>query len=231
MSIQKLFSLLLVSLAFAIQPQKMQAQTANNDDIVEVAGVVFTLSNDAQSKGVAVPVSYATVQVVGSSRGSYANFEGMFSIVLRKGQKLKFSAVGYADAIVEVPANHSSNRWAVTIELQPVTINLDVISVLPWPNRNNLTAEFLAMSPNEALQMQALAARNLEERQLLALQKSFSNDSRESAAYYLQKQARDYSSFGQLPSMPVFDPMVWARFLKQEKDKKAKKEQLEKERG
>jgi hypothetical protein len=229
MSIQKIFTFLLLLAAFATATLSMQAQT--NDDIIEVAGVVFTISKEVQSRGVAIPVSYATVQVVGSSRGSYANFEGMFSIVLRKGQKLKFSAVGYADAIVEVPANHSGNRWAVTVELQPVTINLDVISVLPWPNRNNLTAEFLAMNPDQALQMQAIASRNLEERQLLALQKTFKNDSRESAAYYLQKQARDYSTFGQLPSMPVFDPMVWARFLKQEKEKKAKKEQEEKERG
>jgi hypothetical protein len=230
MSIFKFFQFCLLAV-FATTT--LQAQTnPNYDEIVEVAGVVFTQQQEANgAKMPAYPVSYATLQIVGTSRGTYANFEGMFSIVVKKGQQIKFSAVGYADAIIDVPANHEGNRWAVTVELKPVTINLDVISVLPWPNRNNLTAEFLAMRPNEALQMQAVASQNLEERQLLALQKTFKNDSRESASYYLHKQARDYGSFGQLQAMPVFDPLVWARFLKQEKDKKKRKEQEEKERG
>lgn len=230
MSVFKFFqSLLLTLLACTV----VEAQNNQNyDDIVEVAGVVFTQQQEANgTQTPAFPVSYATLQVVGTSRGTYANYEGMFSIVVKKGQQIKFSAVGYADAVIDVPANHEGNRWSVTVELKPIVINLDVISVLPWPNRNNLTAEFLAMRPNEALQMQAVASQNLEERQLLALQKTFKNDSRESAAYYLHKQAKDYGTYGQLQSMPVFDPLVWARYLKQEKDKKKRKEQEEKERG
>ena len=211
----------------AAQNDSLPSKNDYYKDIVEVAGIVFTQVPHPQTGAMAAaPVPYAAIQIVGTNRGVYANIDGMFSIVLKKGQKIRISSVGYAESIIEVPLDFEGNRWAISVPMEQVSIDLETITVLPWPSRHNLTAEFLAMAPSEALQMQAVANDNLKERQLLAMQNSFKMDDKEAASYYLAKQARSYSTAGQLPSMPVFNPLAWAAFLKQEKDKKkAKKEE------
>lgn len=213
------------------QTDSIKPKNPYYDDIVEVGGVIYTQVPHPQTGALAAaPVPYAAIQIVGSNRGAYANIDGMFSVVVKKGQKLKITSVGYAETIVEVPADFKGNRWAISVQMEAVTIDLETVNVLPWPSRHNLTAEFLAMSPSEALQMQAVANENLKERELLAMQNSFKQDSKEAASYYLAKQSRNYMSAGQMPSMPVFNPLAWASFLKQQKDKKKSKEKEEKEK-
>jgi len=195
---------------------QVQAQRSDIDsELVEVAGVVMT-----REGGKVYAVPYATVRIEGTGRGTYANFEGMFAIVGKRGDKVKFTAVGYGEQIIEIPQDVQGNRWAVSVEMRAVSIDLNTVRVLPWPDRNNLTAEFLAMNPTEAMQMQALAENNLRERQLAALQKTFNMDSGEAATYYLHKQARDFGYMGQQQAMPIFDPLVWQRYIKEQQEKK-----------
>lgn len=201
----------------------------DNDNIVEVSGVVVTRNSSNNQRFDKVP--YATVAVLGTSRGTYANYDGMFSIVVKKGQTVQFSAVGFATQAITIPENLEGLHHSIVIELVQQPINMNEVMVLPWPNRNNLTAEFLAMEPNAALQMEELARRNLEERQLLAMQQLLAMDSKDAATYYLHKQARTYSTMGQVQAQPIFDVMAWSRFLKEQQNKKKAKEKAEKETG
>lgn len=213
------------------QTDSLKHKNAYYEEIVEVGGVIYTQVPHPQTGAMAAaPVPYAAIQILGTNRGAYANIDGMFSVVVKKGQKIKITSVGYAETIVEIPADFKGNRWAISIQLEAVSIDLETITVLPWPSRHNLTAEFLAMAPSEALQMQTVANENLKERELLAMQNSFKQDSKEAASYYLAKQSRSYMNAGQMPSMPVFNPLAWASFLKQQKDKKKDKEKADKEK-
>ncbi len=208
----------------------LPAQNASEDisaQIIEVSGVVL-YRND---RGKLEPVPYTTVLALNTSRGTYANYDGMFSLVIKKGQTLRFSAIGFETVELTVPAEQPDFSQSVIIELKPQAAELNQVVVMPWPNRNNLRAEFLAMNPNEALMMQAEARRNLEEKQLLAMQQSFKMDSKDAATYYLQKQARDFSYMGQLPPQAIFDPLAWARFAREQKAKKEKKEKEKKQKN
>jgi hypothetical protein len=218
--VKNIFLLLLLLLS----AWKIQAQ---EHDIVEVSGIA-TARND---KGRIEFVPFVNVLVQGVNRGTYANYEGMFSIVVKKGQSLRFTAIGYKEKIIEVPQNIEGKHYTMVVELEATAIQFDDIIVFPWPNRDNFKAEFLAMDPNMAMQMEAIARKNLDERNMMAIREITRMDSRENAVYYLRKQARDYSYQGQIPPMRIFDPLAWNEFFqslsKNKKNKNKKKEPTE----
>ena len=99
-------------------------------------------------------------------------------------------------------------------------IKIEEIIVFPWPDRDNLAAEFLAMQPSRAGQLESIAKENLNKNELLAIAASSGMDSREGASFFLRKQASDYSYTGQQAPQPIFDPLAWGRFFKQVNKKK-----------
>ena len=206
-------------------PSLVQAQFPLVSDIVEVTGIVTTRN----SMGRIEFVPFVTITIEGNNRGTYANHEGMYGIVLKKGQSLKFSAIGYKDKIVEVPVSVSGLHYSLVVELEVGSVDLDEVVVFPWPDRHNFRAEFLALDPGTALNMEEVARRNLDRRNMLEIAKATGMDARENATYHMRKQARDFSYMGQVPPMRIFDPLAWGQFIQMLGDnkKKARKERLD----
>ena len=196
------------------------SKQAQAQRIVEVSGVVTTKNTQGRTEF----VPFVNVLVEGVKRGTYANYEGMFSIVVRPGQKLRFTAIGYEDRLVEIPEYLSEDNYPIIVELQAKAYDLGEVVVFPWPDRDNFRAEFLAMSPNQALQMEAVARKNLDERTMLSIREATRMDSRENATYLMRKQARDYSYTGQIPPMRIFDPLAWGQFFQSISGKKKKQD-------
>ena len=142
------------------------------------------------------------------------------SIVVKKGQTLTFSAVGFEDKDIEIPEDVTGMYLSLTVELVMAEVSIDEITVFPWPDRDNLAAEFLAMQPTRAGQLEAIAKENLARNELLAIAANTDMDSRESSSYYLRQQASDYSYKGQQAPQRIFDPLAWGKFFKQWKKKK-----------
>jgi hypothetical protein len=211
-TIQLIFALILSSTIAAV------SQPIAVDQIVEVSGMILTRNDLNQVR----PIPFATVSVQSTQRGTYANFEGMFSIVVKKGQTLKFSAVGYGDFEIKIPEDHKDLYFSIVVELEPQDINLEEVVVFPWPDRDNFRAEFLAMEPTMAMQMEDIAKENLNRQKMLEIANAMNMDSRENATMYLRQQANDYAYKGQMQPMPIFDPLAWSRFFKQLNDKKKK---------
>jgi hypothetical protein len=207
-----LSSIFIFQLAFA-QP------LIESDDIVEVTGVILSRNEYKRIQ----PVPFATVFVKNTSRGTYANYEGMFSIVVRKGEQVSVSAVGYGDFTLLVPKDHEGIYFSTVIELEPKDINLGEVVIFPWPDRDNFRAEFLAMQPTEAMQMESLADKNLNRKKMYEIGKEMGMDGRENAMYYLNKQATSYTFMGQGQPMPILNPLAWAQFFKQWQSNKKKK--------
>ncbi|MFK7799374.1 MAG: carboxypeptidase-like regulatory domain-containing protein [Aureispira sp.] len=201
-------------LLLTILASNTQAQEPS--DIVEVYGLVLTKS----TRGNYEYIPFVTVAVKGTTRGTYANYEGMYSIVVKKGQTVTFSAVGFAPREIVIPEDITGMYYSLTVEMEPAEVNLDEVTVFPWPDRDNLAAEFLAMQPNKAGQLEAIAKDNLNRSQLLAIANATGNDSREAATQYLRQQSRDYSYQGQQAPQSILDPIAWSKFLQQFNKKK-----------
>ena len=210
--------LLILGLMFLGLSQSF-AQPLIDNDIVEVSGIILTRNE----RGRIVYVPFATAHVKNTQRGTYANYEGMFSIVIKKGQTVTFSAVGYGDYELKVPEDYSELNYSVTIELQPKDYNMDELVIFPWPDRDNFREEFLAMSPSTAQQLEDLAKDNLDRRKMLEVGNAMTMDGKENAMVYLQNQASSYSYAGQVRPMPIFNPVAWAQLFQQWQNKKKKK--------
>ncbi|MCP4440839.1 MAG: carboxypeptidase-like regulatory domain-containing protein [Aureispira sp.] len=189
-------------------------------DIVEVSGIVVTKGPYGKYQ----PIPLATVLVKDANRGVYANYEGMFTIVVKKGQTLKFSAVGFGTKEVVVPENAEGLHFSLTVDLEVADVNIDEVIVFPWPDRNNLVAEFLAMEPTLAMQLEDIASDNLGQDKMIAIAEATDMDGSETSKFYLRQQSREFSYQGQQAPMPIFNLASWYKFIKDAQKKKKEKE-------
>ncbi len=79
---------------------------------------------DSETK---IPVPFASVGIVGSSKGTSSNLNGQFSISVTDSDSLKISCIGYESLIV------CSTMTSELIELQPIITQLSEIVILDKP--------------------------------------------------------------------------------------------------
>lgn len=189
--------------------------------LIQFSGLVMT---DLDGQLTAIP--YATVLVESESRGTYTNYKGFFSIVVHKGDKVRFSAIGFKTVHFTIPDTISGDRFYAAQFITDDTINLPETVIFPWPDRDHFKLEFLAMDVNEDLAERA--KENLAKDRLEAIRENTKMDPNENADYYLRQQAQSYYSLGQTPPMNIFNPMAWSQFFKAWKDGKYKKKKKKK---
>ncbi len=198
---QLIFSIILLGFTTA-----MMAQAKKANKVVQVSGIVMTSDS-------LYPVSYATIAIKGTSRGTYANFEGFFSIVARKGETLQFTALGYELKEYTIPEDHIGDRLTLVQLLTDDSYNLPETVVFPWPSREHLKLEFLALEVKKDLEDRA--QENLDQRQLAALGEAMAMDGNENSDFYLRQQAQSYYHIGgQTPYQGIFNAFAWAKFIK-----------------
>ena len=172
------------------------------------------------------PIPFANILIGSDSRGTYSEWNGFFSIVAKKGDKVTFSAVGYKSIDYIIPDPLVDNRYSVVQLMTADTINLPETVVFPWPSRDHFKLEFLAMDVSNELQ--AKAVENLAENALRKMIEEVPYDGNENADYYLRQEAKNYYHIGQIPPMNIFSPIAWKQFFdawkrgdfkKQKKDK------------
>lgn len=210
-------TLILIFLMGSIAKISAQAPT-EKADLVQFSGVVVGLD-----KGdTIVPIPFAHIIIPEENRATYSNLDGFFSIVARKGQLIKFTAVGFQTFEYQIPDTLSTDRYSIVQMLSKDSILLPQATIYPWPSKEHFKEEFLALEvPNQELE--SIASENLAEERLLALRKSLPRTGAETSAFYLQQQAKSYYYIGQTPPQNIFSPLAWAKFIKALKDGDFKK--------
>ena len=175
-------------------------------DVIQFSGLVL----DGTYEDL-LPVPFANVFIRESSRGTYSDFNGFFSIVAKKGQKVEFSAVGYKTVEFVIPDTLEGTRYSMVQLMTKDTLNLPGAVIFPWPSRENLRLEFLAMDVESEMQRRAME--NLSTDKLLEMRNKVGMDANENADYYLRKQSKSYYYIGQTPPMNIFNPISWKQFF------------------
>ncbi len=204
---------LLVLIGALAQPVLAQAP---DTALVQLSGLVL---DGSQEELASIP--YANIYVQGSGRGTYSDFSGFFSIVVKEGDTIRFTAVGFEAASLVVPDTLGEQRYSVVQLLSQDTVNLPTAVIFPWPSREHFKLEFLAMDVSSELQRKAQV--NLAEERLQQARKEVLPDGDESADFYLRQQARRSYYVGQTPPMNIFSPVAWGQFFKSWKDGDFKK--------
>lgn len=197
-----LFSFSILFCLFGVDQAKAQL----SNDLIQFSGMVL----DGTDQDL-VPVPFTNVLVKGEGRGTYSDFNGFFSLVVKRGDQVEFSAVGYESVRFVIPDSLEENRYSMVQLMTRDTINLPEAVIFPWPSRENFRLEFLAMDVTS--EMQKRAVRNLAQESLERMRNEVRRDGNENADYYLRQQASNFYYIGQAPPMNIFNPIAWKNFF------------------
>ena len=189
-----------------IFPLKMFAQFERvQDSVVQLYGVVMTADSL-----LAIPA--LSVVVKGTGRGTMTNDQGVFSIVVLKGDKVEFTSIGFKAKTIEIPQKLESNQYSVIQLMVSDTAYLPVTILRARPSRQQFERDFLnTRMPDDKYE---IARQNTEEAKRRILMSTLPSDGREATSYNLRQAAQKYYYAGQTPPMNILNPMAWSEFIK-----------------
>jgi len=182
--------------------------------LVQISGIIMTSDS-------LMGIPYASIGIKGSSRGTFSNYVGFFTIVAQKGDILQFSCLGYKVQEMTVPDSIPGNSLTIVQLLSGDAINLPETIVFPWPDKEHFKIEFLAMDVRDKMKERAEA--NLAKEKLDELSAVMTMDGGENGDYYLRSVAAKSYYNGQIPPMNIFNAFAWAQFFKAWKEGKFKR--------
>lgn len=196
--------LLYTLFVFLLVPFAAKAQFESlKDSVVQLYGVVMTHDS---LKGI------PDVNVMVNGRGTRTNSQGVFSIVVLKGDVIEFSHVAYRKEFDKIPTNLEGNQYSMVKLLAIDTVYLPTAIIKPRPTREQFERDFVNTDvPDDGLE---IARQNTSEAKRRALMRSLPRDGTEAANYSLNKNAQSYYYNGQTPPMNIFNPFAWSEFVK-----------------
>src|SRR5674476_297042 len=153
-----------------------------------------------------------SIMVKGRNQGTLTNEQGVFSIVVLKGDEIEFTSVGYKPKLVHIPKNLDGNQQSMIQLMVEDTVYLPATIIKKRPSREEFERDFVNIKvPDDK---QEIARQNLSEANRRALMAVYPRDGREATNYYLKQNSQKYYSAGQLPPQNIFNPLAWAEFIK-----------------
>jgi hypothetical protein len=183
---------------------KAQFETVK-DSVVQMYGIVMTADSLQGIPGV-------SVMVKGQGRGTITNEQGVFSIVVLKGDEVEFTHVSYKPVLAKIPLDLKGNQHSM-IQLMVVdTVYLPATIIKPRPTREQFERDFVNTPvPDDDIE---IARKNTDEATRRVLARSLPSDGKENANMNLAKGAQKYYYAGQAPPINLFNPFAWNEFVK-----------------
>ena len=198
-----ILSFLVLMLAYPLVT-KAQFETYK-DSVIQLYGVVMSADS-------LMALPSVSIVVKGRNQGTITNEQGVFSIVVLKGDNIEFTSVGYKPQLVHIPKNLDGNQHSMIQLMVEDTVYLPATIIKKYPTREEFERDFVNLQiPDDD---EEIARKNLSEDNRRALIAVYPKDGREASNYYLQQNARKSYSAGQLPPQNIFNPMAWSEFIK-----------------
>jgi hypothetical protein len=187
-------------------PIKVSAQFETfKDSVVQLYGVVMTADS---LKGLPA----ASITIKGQNRGTVSNGDGVFSIVVLKGDVVNFSYVGYKPITVTIPKELQGNQQSIIQLMVTDTVYLPATIIRPRLTREQFERDFI--NNQVADDQYAIAQKNTNASTRRLLMATMPVDGREASSTYLRQYTQKLGYAGQLPAQNIFNPFAWAEFIK-----------------
>ena len=201
---KKILKQLVVLVAFMPFSAKAQFETFK-DSVVQLYGVVMTADSLRGLPAVSIVVK-------GTGRGTLSNGQGVFSIVVLKGDEIEFTCVGFKDKITKIPPQLEGNQYSIIQLMVNDTAFLPAAIIKPRPTREQFERDFVSADvPDDNIE---IARKNTDAATRRILMRSLPSDGKESVNMSLAKSAQKYYYTGQAPPMNIFNPMAWGEFIR-----------------
>lgn len=181
----------------------LQAQVAY-DNIVQINGVTMTADSLRAVPGVVVLVK-------NKNRGVESSGQGVFSIVVYKGDTLQFSALGFRPKEYVVPTSIPGNFYSLIQLMTQDTFYLPETIIKPLPSRDEFDYAFRNWKiPDDQYE---IARKNTDILTLRALAYTLQKDGGEFQSAYQRQQANAAVYYGQVQPTNILNPLAWGEFF------------------
>lgn len=174
------------------------------DSVVQLYGIVMTADS---LEG--IPAVNITIQ--GQNRGTMTNGQGVFSIVVLKGDVVEFSHVSYKTKLVTIPRNLESNQQSIVQLMVQDTVYLPATVIRPRPSPQQFERDFVNTKvPDDDIE---IARQNNSAAKRRALMQMTPADGSEATNLQFRNMAQKARYTGQVPPMNIFNPAAWSEFI------------------
>lgn len=198
---------LLLAVLFAVAfPFLASAQFEKlKDSVIQLYGVVMTADSLKALQAVSVVVK-------SDGRGTQTNEQGVFSIVVQKGDQVEFTIIGYKPKIAEIPRDLEGNHYSL-IQLMVMDAQFLPITIIkPRPTKEQFERDFVNVPvPDDDLET---ARKNNDETTRRVIARTLPRDGQENSNMMLNNTSRSYYYRGQAPPQNIFNPFAWGEFIK-----------------
>lgn len=192
-----------IGLLFFSSAARAQFETSR-DSVVQLYGVVMTADS-------LVGIPAVSIMVRGQNRGTITNAQGVFSIVVLKGDQIEFTHVTYKPKTVTIPRNLEGNQYSVVQLMVIDTVYLPATIIRPRPTPEQFARDFVKNKvPDDDIE---IARRNTNAANRRAWMHTVPADGGEATRVQFNKIANKAVYQGSLPPMNIFNPAAWASFI------------------
>ena len=202
-AVRKIIQYIIIAAFFIPATAKAQFETSR-DSVVQLYGVIMTADS-------LVGIPAVSVMVKGQNRGTITNNQGVFSIVVLKGDQVEFTHVTYKPKTITIPSNLEGNQYSVVQLMVVDTVYLPATIIRPRPTADQFARDFVSTKvPDDDIE---IARKNTDETKRRVLMRTIPADGGEATRMQFNKIANRAVYQGQVPPMNIFNPAAWADFI------------------
>ena len=187
--------------------QKSHAQIEPvKDSVVQLYGIVMTADS-------LIGIPAVSVSIKGTTRGTVTNNQGVFSIVVLKGDVVEFTHVSYKPKSVTIrDQNIQGNQYYMVQLMVEDTFYMPATIIKPRPSPEQFARDFV--NSKVADDDIEIARQNNDAAKRRALMLSTPSDGGGAASMQFRNIANRAVYQGQVPPMNIFNPAAWSEFIK-----------------
>lgn len=185
---------------------KAQAQFETvRDSVVQLYGIVMTADS-------LMGIPAVSITVKGTNRGTMTNAQGVFSIVVLKGDEVEFTHVSYKPKTITIPKTLEGNRQSLVQLMVQDTVYLPATIIRARPTPQQFERDFVNTDvPDDDIE---IARQNTDAAKRRALMSTLPADGGGATALQFRNMATKATYAGQVPPMNLFNPAAWSEFIK-----------------
>jgi CarboxypepD_reg-like domain len=200
---KKILLLFLFFSFYFVQKASAQFETVK-DSVVQLYGIVMTADS-------LVGIPAVSVTIKGSPRGTMTNNQGVFSIVVLKGDVIEFTHVSYKPKTVNIPRDLQGNQQSIVQLMVEDTAYLPATIIRPRPSAEQFARDFANTKvPTDDIE---IARENNSSAKRRALMQGTPSDGAGAVSMQLRNVATRATYQGQVPPMNIFNPAAWSEFI------------------
>lgn len=197
--------ILIAGLLLFLLPREARAQfETSRDSVVQLFGIIMTADS-------LVGIPAVSIMVKGQNRGTISNNQGVFSIVVLKGDEVEFTHVSYQSKTVRIPKSLEGNQYSVVQLMVADTVYLPATILKPRPTPEQFARDFVKNQvPDDEYE---IARKNTSAAKRRILMRTTPGDGGEATRIQLNRVATKATYQGQNPPQNIFNPAAWSEFI------------------